>query len=186
MNVFYGWLYISNSGYMEADVYVTKVPDTWSNPESTLVDRVGVMGDKGYTTSAVRQVGDRTYVYIAYYDQSEGNLDLKFGRSVNNGETFSISKIDNSSANIGKYPSMAISGDTIFIAYYDVSNGNLKLARSSNHGSNWNIATVDNSTDNVGSFASLAVDGPKVYISYYDQTNKDLKFAKSIGGGDTW
>jgi hypothetical protein len=187
INVLDGMLYISHSAYTEGDVYFTKVPDTLSDPVNVLVDQIGaVYQGRGYTTSAVRQQNDKAYVYIAYFDQSEGNLDLKFGLSENAGDNFSLSSIDSTSDVIGKYPSMAISGDTIFIAYHDESNGNLKLAKSSNHGSNWDISTVDNSTDSVGRFASLAVDGSKVYISYYDETNKDLKFAKSIDGGSTW
>jgi hypothetical protein len=187
LNVLNGMLYISHSAYTEGDIYFTKAPDTLSDPVNVLVDQVGaVYQGRGYTTSAVRQVDNKTYVYIAYFDQSEANLDLKFGLSENAGNNFSLSTIDSTSDVIGKYPSMAISGDTIFVAYYDESNGYLKLARSSNHGGNWDISTVDNSTDSVGRFTSLAVDAPKVYISYYDETNKDLKFAKSIDGGNTW
>lgn len=187
LNVLNGMLYISHSAYTEGDIYFTKAPDTLSDPVNVLVDQVGaVYQGRGYTTSAVRQADNKTYVYIAYFDQSEANLDLKFGLSENAGNNFSLSTIDSTSDVIGKYPSMAISGDTIFIAYYDESNGYLKLARSSNHGSSWDISTVDNSTDSVGRFTSLAVDAPKVYISYYDETNKDLKFAKSIDGGNTW
>jgi hypothetical protein len=186
INEYNGTLYISHSGYTVADVYLARVPNDLSNPVRSLVDEIGVQGDKGYTTSAVRQVDDNIYIYVAYFDQSDGNSKLKFGRSVNGGVIFSSRTIDNSSAVVGKYPSMAIYGNTIFVAYYDEANGNLKIARSSDHGDTWDIDPVDNDTDNVGRFASLAVDGPKVYISYYDETNKNLKFAKSIDGGNTW
>jgi hypothetical protein len=186
INAHNGSLYISHSGYSEADVYLTQISSLLPNPLTVLVDQIGVQGDKGYTTSVVRQVGSNTHVYIAYYDQSEGNLDLKFAKSQNNGDTFFLSTIDSTSEGVGKYPSMAIHDDSIYICYYDETNGNLKLARSSDSGGNWDIKTVDNSTDDVGQFASLAVDGQNVYISYYDATNKDLKFAKSIDGGDTW
>jgi hypothetical protein len=186
INEYNGTLYISHTGYSVADVYLTKISSTLANPTFSLVDEIGAQGDKGYTASAVRQVGNSIYIYVAYFDQSDGNNNLKFGRSVDGGDIFSSKIIDNSSAVIGKYPSMAISGDTIFVTYYDESNGNLKLARSSNHGDSWDIDSIDENTDDVGRFASLAVDGSKVYISYYDESNKNLKFAKSIDGGNTW
>ena len=186
-----GLLYISHSGFREADVYLTLLPTTLSDPDTVVVDQIGEQGSRGYTTSAMTVVvegGDMlvTYIYVAYFDQSGDNLDLKFKQTSDYGDHFFESTIDSSSAVIGKYPSMAISGDTIFIAYYDETNGNLKLARSSNHGDSWDVDPVDESTDDVGRFASLAVDGQKVYISYYDETNKNLKFAKSVDGGDSW
>lgn len=182
-----GMLYISHASYLHDNIYLTRLSNTLSEPVTRLVDQIGaVNGGRGYTTSAVRQVGSATTVYIAYYDQSDGNLDLKFARSVNNGDNFSLSTIDASSDIIGKYPSMAITGNTILVAYYDESNGNLKLARSFDQGMGWDIQIVDDATDNVGRFASLAADGQKVYISYYDETNRDLKFAKSVDGGATW
>ena len=182
-----GMLYVSHSSYLTSNVYLTRLTNTLTDPVTRLVDQIGaVYAGRGYTTSAVRQVGTTTTVFIAYFDQSEGNLDLKFARSVNNGDNFSLSTIDASSDSIGKYPSMDISGDTILIAYYDETNGNLKLARSFDQGMGWDIRIVDDATDNVGRFASLAADGQKVYISYYDETNRDLKFAKSVDGGATW
>ena len=186
INEYSGTLYICHTGYSVADVYLTKISNTLSNPTLSLIDEIGAQGDKGYTTSAVEQVGNNIYIYVAYFDQSDGNNNLKFGRSIDGGDIFATKTIDDASTVIGKYPSMAISGDTIFVAYYDETNGNLKLARSSDHGDNWDIDPVDENTDDVGRFASLAVDGPKVYISYYDESNGNLKFAKSIDGGDTW
>jgi hypothetical protein len=186
-----GYLFISHSGYTEADVYFTMVPKTLTDSYTFLVDQIGGQGNRGYTTSATATViegGDMlvTYIYIAYFDQIGDNLDLKFKRTDSYGKYFFASTVDSSSTVIGKYPSMAYSDGTIFISYYDEANGNLKLARSSDNGESWNISTVDDATDNVGLFTSLAVDGPKVYISYYDESNKNLKFAKSVDGGDSW
>ena len=186
-----GYLFISHSGYTEADVYFTMVPKTLENPDTSLVDQIGGQGNRGYTASATATVvegGDMlvTYIYIAYFDQIGDNLDLKFKQTSSYGQYYSASTIDSSSAVIGKYPSMAYSDGTIFISYYDETNGNLKLARSSDNGDSWDVSTVDDAADNVGLFTSLAVDGPKVYISYYDESNKNLKFAKSVDGGDSW
>jgi hypothetical protein len=187
INVLNGTVYISHTGYTEADVYLTQALDIILQiPVTKLVDQIGIMGDKGYTTSAVRQVGSNTHVYIAYYDQSDGNFDLKFAKSENNGANFfTYPSIDSTSDVVGKYPSMAISGNIIYIGYYDETNGNLKLARSADDGESWETKTVDDSTDDVGLFAQLAADGQNVYISYYDATNKDLKLA-IIDGGGTW
>ncbi len=187
MHALNGKVYLSHSGYMQGDLYFTSGTDSISDPFTTqLVDQVNVMGDKGYTSLAYNTIGTNVHFYIAYYDQSPDNQNLKFARSINNGNNFSLSTIDNTSTTIGKYPSIAVSQDTIYVCYYDETNQNLKFARSSDYGVSWDIQVVDDSSDDVGSFTSLAVEGSSVYISYYDLTNKDLKFAKSIDSGNTW
>lgn len=179
-------LYISHSGYDSGDIFFTRLPDSLSEPDSFVVDQVGETGTDGFTSLSFNPVGSSPNVYIAYYDQSSANQDLKFARSINNGDNFSTSTIDDSVVNVGKYPSMATDNNRIYISYYDETNGNLKLAISEDHGSNWQIKTIDAATDDVGLYTSLAVNGDKVYISYYDATNGDLKFAKSVDAGNTW
>lgn len=179
-------LYISHSGYESGDIFFTKVPDSLSEPDSIVVDQIGQTGVDGFTSLAINPAGSNTNVYIAYFDQSSANQDLKLAHSINNGDNFSTSTIDDSVVSVGKYPSITTADNKIYISYYDETNGNLKLAIYGNQGSDWDIKTVDADTDDVGQYTSLAVNGDKIYISYYDATNGDLKFAKSVDAGNTW
>jgi len=83
---------------------------------------------------------------------------------------------------VGSYASMAISGDTIAIAYYDARNADLKVAiRQSGV---WQIATVD-ATGSVGTHASAAFDAlGRLHVSYFDDTNDDLRYA--LWDGASW
>ncbi|MBN2546085.1 MAG: exo-alpha-sialidase, partial [Spirochaetes bacterium] len=131
---------------------------------------------------------DGTNTYISYYDITNGNL--KFAKSVNEGTTWSagLQQTIDSAGDVGKYTSIAVNGDNIYISYFDDTNGNLKFARSTDAGETWplaNIKTVDSSTG-AGQYSSLAVSDATIYISYYENLNDDLKFARSDDGGTTW
>ncbi len=86
---------------------------------------------------------------------------------------------------VGKHASIDLSNDSIFVSYYDATNGNLKFALSENNGLTWTIKTVDSAGD-VGLMSSIAVAGGSVYIAYYDLTNTALKLAVSRDMGETW
>lgn len=154
---------------------------TWETPrvvDST--DNVGM-----YTSMAV----DGSNIYISYYDITSSNL--KFAKSTDGGNTWPVSKIKtvDSAGDVGKYSSLAVNGQKIYIAYYsDNPNNDLKFARSDDLGENWpapQIKTVD-ATGTTGLCLSIAVNGSEVYISYYSLSLNDLWFSKSSDDGDNW
>ena len=92
------------------------------------------------------------------------------------------SGIVDSSANVGRYTSLALDSCNFpRISYYDYSDKNLKYAAWT--GTNWQIEIVDSEGD-VGSYTSLVLDSNKYpHISYYDATNGALKYAAWTGTG---
>jgi hypothetical protein len=88
---------------------------------------------------------------------------------------------------VGQYTSIATPDrNTVFIAYYNVTDGDLKFAVSANNGQTFTDSTPD-SGGNVGQHTDIvAPDASTVYISYYDVTNGNLKFAKSVNGGSSF
>ncbi len=120
-------------------------------------------------------------VFIAFWDETRGNLILS-GSSENGNFD---SKIVDRLGNVGQFTSVALSPDMYpypRIAYYDQTNGNLRYA--SWNGTDWVIEIVDSSGD-VGQHASLEMDSnDTAHIAYYDFTNGDLKYAKQ--NGSSW
>ena len=156
---------------------------SWSAENIRTVDATGTVGE--FTSIGAYE----THVYISYYDRTNGAL--KFARSTDNGATWpdegSLPVIDGE-GDTGQYTSLAVDGATLYISYYDVTNGDLKFARSDDSGATWppaNLRVVDSSGE-VGKYCSIDCSGDNVYISYYNDTVNKLKFARSKDRGDTW
>jgi hypothetical protein len=141
------------------------------------LDSTGLVGT--FTSMAVDSSGNR---HVAYYDQS--NHDLKyvwFDGDPQRYEWTAPVTVD-SAGDVGQYTSLAVgSNGTVYISYYDATNGDLKYARKAVNGA-WVIVTVD-STGNTGLYGSIAVDSDgNLHISYYNQTNGNLRYATKVDG----
>jgi hypothetical protein len=133
-----------------------------------------VSADPGYTAHE----GMRTSIAVrsddipcvSWWDYAGGDLNFAC-----RDDGWAETTVD-SSGSVGAWPAMVItSTDTVYIAYYDMTNADLKLAYFD--GKAWHTMTVDSAGD-VGMAPSIALDGSdQVYISYYDATNAQLKFA---------
>ena len=77
---------------------------------------------------------------------------------------------------VGLWTSLAVSGTTVSIAYYEDYNYNLRVAQSTNAGSTWSMKQVVDS-GGVGLYASIVDTGSQLFVSYYDFVNQDLKVA---------
>lgn len=88
-----------------------------------------------------------------------------------------------STGNVGKGSSIVVNDQTVYVSYYDESNGNLRLARSTDGGFTWENRTIDSGGD-VGLHTSIArawdpSDEYVITICYYDATNGNLKLARA-------
>jgi hypothetical protein len=193
-------LYVSYSDASNGILKFAKSADggaTWTTSEVDAGPNVG-------SYSALAAV-DAATIYISYYDA--GSANLKVAKSSNSGGTWASAARD-STGDVGKYTSIAVLPDnnlldasstddiTVYVSYYDATNGNLKFTRSTDNGATWvGPTTVDGSANDVGQYTSVAAHhdptpnddaaaGDTAYISYYDATDKNLKFAKTVTGGD--
>jgi len=142
-----------------------------------------------YTSIAV----DSSNIYYSYYDSTGG--DLKFAKSTDAADSWPATitvdgnvndggKID---GNVGRFSSIAVNGNDVYIAYYSDTDVDLKFAKSSDGGATWNsdnVKIID--IADAGNYLDMAIDGNNIYISYYDTTNLDLRLSKSADGGETW
>ena len=118
--------------------------------------------------------------YIAYQNTSSWD-SVRLATSA--GGSWSHSKINNVSGNLGDYVRLAVdqTGD-IHVTYYDSSNYDLVLTRGAS--STWEHIKVATLGD-VGAYADLVIDGNgEEIISYFDGDNGNLVIATPAADGD--
>ncbi len=122
---------------------------------------------------------------IAYYNSLVTEANLRLARSSNNGASFSIHVIDDTSLTTGLYPSARTSGTSIGIAYYEVGptvqTTALKFARYTPT-KGWKRFYVDGTTGVTGSGCSAAADAGKYAKLRFTSAGKPV-ITYQRGGG---
>jgi len=131
-------------------------------------------------------IGYNYYPHVAYYDPTHPAL-----RYATLNPTWSSIIIDSSSADTGRYPSLAFSQGTGYgrIAYMDVTNGVLKYAQemptpagNCGPGYYWQCDPIDNiGQDGFGISLALNPSGYPL-ISFVDGQDDRVKVARYVGG----
>jgi len=121
----------------------------------------------------------KVHIAYSYFEDSGFTATLKYANNV--GGTWVNETVDSSSADIGRYPSLALdASNKVHISYRDQTNKVLRYA--TNAGGSWVLSPIDSSA-NVGEHTSIAVDrNGRPHVSYMDSANKDLKYAFESGG----
>jgi hypothetical protein len=116
---------------------------------------------------------------ISYVDFSNGHYLLKYARLTDkNNNIWKIEEVDKS-ADVGLYTSIAVTGTSVHISYYDYTHGNLRYAKGPG---TWSVSGLA-STGDVGLFTSLALKPDKTpSISYFDNSKGTLEFISYEGG----
>mgnify|MGYP001106961386 CR=1 FL=1 len=137
---------------------------------------------------------DNTTSFIAFtdYNPSRYAYDLKFGKSTDQGGTFSISVIDNTNSTTAAAVK-ALNQNTVFVAYVqrNPSTGygrHWKFAKSDDGGLTWSIKKTLESIDYAAQYdeISLAVFDANNIAVIYHKYNEGLRVAKSSDGGLNW
>jgi hypothetical protein len=129
-------------------------------------------------------------VYVAWTDESEGNGDIYFKRSADNGTTFGSTQ--NLSHNPGNSTAaqMAAYLDNVYVVWEDASTGNGDIYFSKSTDSGINFGSVENLSNNTSISDSLdmAISGSDVYMVWSDNStgNGDIYLRKSIDNGTTF
>src|SRR5918994_518896 len=129
-------------------------------------------------------------VYIVWSDDSTGNGDIYFKRSVDNGTTFgSLENLSNTPGN-STDPKIALYDNNVYVVWSDDSTGNrdIYFKRSIDNGTSFgsleNISnTQGNSTD-----PKIALYDNNVYVVWSDDStgNRDIYFKRSIDNGTSF
>lgn len=131
--------------------------------------------------------------YNANTAPAEANLMV--ARSSNGGANFSLVTVDDTSAAVGQYPNISVTGSTIGIAYYDATNTALKFARWTS-AAGWRRFVVDgnagtgscgNTANDAGKFAKLQwTSTGRPVIAYQYDTGVRLAIATEATTSNTY
>ena len=131
-------------------------------------------------------------VHVVWSDDTAGNFDILYRRSLDGGFTFP-NVIKNLSGNTAQSarPSIAASGNNVHVVWDDNTPGNSDILyrRSLDNGSTFpNI--IKNLSGNTGASVRPAIDvsGNNVHVVWDDTTpgNDDILYRRSLDGGDTF
>ena len=131
-------------------------------------------------------------MHAAWIDDTPGNFEILYRRSVDDGMTFP-NIIKNLSNNAGNsfFPAIAVSGNNVHVVWEDNTPGNTDILyqKSINGGTTFpNI--IKNISNNVGVSGEPAIvlSSNNVYVVWEDGThgNLDILYATSENNGDTF
>jgi hypothetical protein len=159
---------------------------TFSNTTINLSNNTGSSLDPQIAVSG-------SNVYVVWADETTGNRDIYYIRSIDSGASFFAIKIL-SENNTGRSddPQIAVSGSNVYVEWTDLTtgNGDIYFIRSIDGGASF-FATKNLSENNNGASTEpkIAVSGSNVYVVWADQTtttaagNRDIYFKRSIDSG---
>jgi len=176
-------LYVSYCDSTTANSFDLKVAISTNGGLSWSVYRADAVGSVGTHTSIY--VDDSNAIHVAYYDALAANLNLKYAKSIDGGNSWTTTPLD-TVGDVGKYASITGDGTTnLYVAYYDDTNDDLKYAFW--NGSVWATSPIDQTLNrDVGQYAKIARDSlGYLYVLYQDVTGYDLKLAKYTGSWAT-
>ncbi|MCX7878610.1 MAG: T9SS type A sorting domain-containing protein [Ignavibacteria bacterium] len=130
-------------------------------------------------------------VYVVWYDGRDGNDEIYFKRSSDNGANWSSdTRITNNAGN-SINPCISISGLVINVVWQDNrdNNNEIYFKRSTDGGLSWPLSDTrltDNSA--ASEFPVISADGIKLYVSWFDMRdgNREIYYKNSINGGINW
>ncbi|MEW5759827.1 MAG: hypothetical protein AB1779_03565, partial [Candidatus Thermoplasmatota archaeon] len=171
-----------------SDIYISNSTDgsTWGT--NILVDNSG-----GICSSPAIAIDKNNYIHVSWDDTRNGNYDIFYAKSIDNGSTFGGNKrVDDTGSGISdqRYPDIAVdSSDNIHIVWQDYRSGttwDIYYAKSIDGGSSFGTnKKVDDSTSGAQDNPSIAVDvNNKIHVSWSDTRNGnyDIYYANSTTG----
>ncbi|MCX6162061.1 MAG: exo-alpha-sialidase [Ignavibacteriae bacterium] len=129
-------------------------------------------------------------VHVAWYDSTAGNWEIYYKRSLDGGLNWGAdTRLTNNSA-ISNYPTLAVSGSTVHLAWVDYRNGtgNIYYKRSANGGTSWGSDTRLTKSNYANYHPSLAVNGSVLHLVFYRlvPSRYDLMYNVSNNDGVKW
>jgi len=155
---------------------------TWQNARRL----TNTVGDSVTPVVTVRN----SKVYVAWSDDTPGNEEIYFRRSLDGGATWKTAKRLTNNAGDSTAPALAVSGSSVYAAWSDNTPGNsaLYFKRSLDGGWHWQPARrLGSGGDNI-TCATMVARGATVYLAACSDSegNGEIYFASSADNGTNW
>jgi len=130
-------------------------------------------------------------VHVVWYDSRDGNEEIFYKRSTDGGATWEVDrKLTTKALGNSDNPSIAVSGNTVHVVWYDNRDGNPEIyyKRSTDGGNTWGADTRLTNAAGNSYTPSIAVSGDTVHVVWHDNRdgNEEIYYRRSIDGGTTW
>jgi hypothetical protein len=179
------------------DIYFNRSTDngqSWQLGDTGPLDNGDIPGASA--SQKVRLSSSGNYVYAVWHDHRLASLDIFFNYSSDNGQTWQTDQhIDGSTNSNSQYPSIAATGNYVYVAWHDDTSGNddIYFIRSTDNGKNWGARTRidlgDAAGANLSYYPRLACQGNYVYCLWKDmRTGGTFQpyFNYSANNGVSW
>jgi hypothetical protein len=137
---------------------------------------------------------DGSNIYVVWHDDTPGNAEIYFKKSVDGGVTWTAGKRltynTSPSRPSSVWPDISVDGSNIYVVWSDYKLGNYEIhfKKSDDGGITWSAGKriTHNTGDSVGPV--IEADGSNIYVVWEDDTpgNWEIYFKKSDDGGVTW
>jgi hypothetical protein len=191
-NVYLLWQDSIPSDHTNYDIFIKKSNDNGT----TFGSSVNLSNNSGFSEHPQIAAYDNN-VYAIWADDTSGNREVLFTRSVDNGTSFD--KIKNLSNNTSDSfnQEIAVFGDTVYVVWLDQSDEddetNILLKASGDGGETFDRTVNISSNANQETFPKVAAFEGSVYIAWNtadnlldERDNEGLFFVRSLDGGNTF
>ncbi|CAN5611438.1 hypothetical protein BH18THE1_BH18THE1_17140 [soil metagenome] len=124
-------------------------------------------------------------VYVVWQDNTTGNYDIFFRRSLANGAKFNDHNLSKNNGT-SQLPQIAAQGNNVYVVWQDNTTGNYDILfkRSSNNGNGFKSVNLEN-TNGTSVFPQITLDGNNVYVVWQDNTpgNDDIFLQRTLSNG---
>jgi hypothetical protein len=183
-NVYVVW---SDNTTGNGDIYFKRSVTNGTSFESTR----NLSNTPGSSTNAQIAVYENN-VYVVWSDNTTGNGDIYFKRSVTNGTIFGETRNLSNNTGLSSDPQLSAAGSNVFLAWTDTSSGNNEILfrRSNDTGERFRGASELSKTLSVDGeyslFPRISAIGNDVYVVWQDKVsgNYEIFLRESEDGGN--
>jgi BNR repeat-like domain len=129
-------------------------------------------------------------LYLAWHDDSPGNNEIYFRKSVDGGAHWQdVQRLTyNSGSSLD--PAIVVKNTTVYLTWHDdtAGNGEVYFRKSNDGGATWQSVKRLTNNSSWSQAAAIAVSGANVYVTWHDGApgNNEIYLRKSTDGGANW
>ncbi len=160
------------------------------NNGTTWGSDIRLTADDNDTSNFASVAAQGTNVHVVWFDTRDGNSEIYYKRSANNGTDWSVDTRLTTDNAVSQFPSIAAEGSSVHVVWQDNRDGNREIyyKRSLDGGTTWgqDVRLTNAAQESV--YPSIAVRDSNVYIVWKDQRdgNEEIYYKCSTDNGTTW